>query len=141
VVIIVVAALVVLGAAIGLFALGVSVTTGGARAEPAGTQQGPGDAQASYQRGQPIDIWYGSTWYAGRVLEVRGTNYKVSYDGWSSSWDEWVDATRLRARSLAAQGAASDAPPQASSEASFRAGDAVSIEWKGTWYKGRVLET
>ena len=84
------------------------------------------------------------------MLQVRGACYLISYDGWSSSWDEWVDATRLRSREKAASGAANE--PKASSgadtnnrqtgsaAANFAVGDAVQIEWKGTWYPGRILK-
>jgi len=59
---------------------------------------GPGDPLASYSPGQAVDIHWGSRWWPGRVLQKDGTRYLVTYEGWSSSWDEWVRADRLRQR-------------------------------------------
>lgn len=107
-------------------------------ADQQGTAQGsgPGDPNKQYQVHQAVDIHYGSTWYAGRVLQVQGARYEVSYDGWSSTWNEWVDARRLRARALV-PAAKTPAPPK---EGTYAAGDQVQIEWNGSWYPGRIVE-
>ncbi len=97
---------------------------------------GTGDPSARYQVGQAVDILEGATWYAGRVLQVQGGRYEISYDGWSSQWNEWVDATRLRARGAPP----GDALPTPVAAGAYAAGDAVQIEWNGTWYAGRILE-
>ena len=38
----------------------------------------------------------GCSWWAARVVLVVEPFYKVSYPGWSSSWDEWVKRSRVR---------------------------------------------
>ncbi len=65
---------------------------------PSPTRTGPGDPSKVYRKGQKVDIHWGTSWWAGRVLEVTGYEYRITYDGWSSSHDETVDATRLRPR-------------------------------------------
>lgn len=50
-----------------------------------------------FKAGSKVEIYWASSWYGGSVLEVKGDLYKVHYDGYSSSWDEWVNKNRLRA--------------------------------------------
>lgn len=57
-----------------------------------------GDPGATYRAGDAVDIHWGKSWWPGRVLEVREAGYHITYDGWASSWDETVDASRLRRR-------------------------------------------
>jgi hypothetical protein len=98
-------------------------------------ETGPGDPTTRYQLAQQVDVHYGATWYPGRILQVKDDSYEISYDGWSSHWNEWVTAARLRARA--------PAPPveaPAVGTGTYTAGDNVQIEWKGSWYPGRILE-
>jgi hypothetical protein len=57
-----------------------------------------GDPLATYDVGQTVDVYWGSRWWPGRVLNRDGSRYRITYDGWSSSWDEWVGPDRLRKR-------------------------------------------
>lgn len=59
--------------------------------------QAPAAAVAgTYAAGDAVQIeWHGS-WFPGRILEVAGGRYKITYDGYSASWDEWVESPRLR---------------------------------------------
>ncbi len=57
-----------------------------------------GDPRAAYDAGQNVDIYWGSRWWPGRVLKRDGSRYRITYDGWSASWDEWVGPERLRKR-------------------------------------------
>ncbi|MEZ5670276.1 MAG: hypothetical protein R3F55_23180 [Alphaproteobacteria bacterium] len=79
--------------------------------------------------GAAVDVEWQGSWYPGHVLEgprPDGTCY-ISYDGYDSSWDEWVDPSRLQALD------------NRTGSACLR-GVAVSIEWNGGWYAGRVLD-
>jgi hypothetical protein len=49
-----------------------------------------------YKTGTAVEIKWNNTWYKGSVLEIKDEKYKVHYDGWSSSWNEWVGKDRLR---------------------------------------------
>ncbi len=46
--------------------------------------------------GDAVEIEWRGTWYGGCLLERRDGQYYVSYDGYTSSWDEWVGPERLR---------------------------------------------
>jgi hypothetical protein len=67
--------------------------------------------------------WKGR-WWPARVLSQSGAMYRVHYDGWEASWDEYVSRERLC---------------QAPRTSSAKLGDAVSVEYRGAWYSARVL--
>jgi hypothetical protein len=62
----------------------------------------PSDVQAQaqtaqrYQVGDSVSIQWSASWWPGRVLAVEGERYRIRYDGYDASWDEWVTAERLR---------------------------------------------
>ncbi len=68
-----------------------------ARTYPAPAVDG-GDPNATYESGEAVEILYGSTWWAGAIKKKDGSRYRIGYDGYSDSWDEWVTAKRLRKR-------------------------------------------
>ncbi|MCB1174758.1 MAG: hypothetical protein KDK39_14405, partial [Leptospiraceae bacterium] len=49
-----------------------------------------------WQIGQAVEIQWQDQWYAGTILEKRGTEYYVHYQGYDDSWNEWVATERLR---------------------------------------------
>lgn len=73
-------------------------------------------AAPDWKAGDKLEIKWGSSWYKGEVVEVDGERYKVRYDGFSSKWDEWAGADRLRPRA-----AASDVPAPATTPAPSKA--------------------
>lgn len=108
------------------------------------TALGPGDPKAIYKKGQEVDIHWGSSWWAGSVVDVNGATYRAHYEGYGSGSDEWVTADRLRTR-VAEDAAAQivDAAPEADAgdpNATYAVGDAVDIRWGSAWWKGRVKQ-
>ena len=75
------------------------------------------DACSVGQRGEVL--WRGK-WYPARVLQASRSNCYITYEGYDSSWDEWVEPVRFRSL--------------------LRVGDSVRILWRGQWYPGRVLD-
>ena len=61
-----------------------------------------GSAALAFDAGDKVEIEYGGTWYAGQVKEVQDGRFFISYDGYDSSWDEWVESARLRVPEAAA---------------------------------------
>ena len=43
-----------------------------------------------------VYILWSSTWYPGTILENRGRDFKIRYDNYSSTFDEYVSLDRLR---------------------------------------------
>lgn len=68
-------------------------------------------AAALCVKGRAVSVLYGGEWYPAKVLDGpdRMGTCLVSYDGYGSNWDEWVNARRMRP---AANGQAAAAPAQ-----------------------------
>jgi hypothetical protein len=48
------------------------------------------------KKGQKLLIAYAGRWAPVTVLDVTPAGIKIHWDGWSDSWDEVVDRSRLR---------------------------------------------
>lgn len=59
---------------------------------------GAGQVGGEFRVGQAVQILWNDTWYAGAILEVGKGRWKIRYDSYSESWDEWVGPERLKAR-------------------------------------------
>ena len=81
-----------------------------------------------YKVGTKVEILWSGSWYKGSVIEVKESKYKITYEGWSSSWDEWVGKDRLR---LPGTKAAPAAAKTTSTQKDTNTGFAVT-EKKGT---------
>lgn len=68
-----------------------------------------------------VEIDHQGTWYPGKVLQVDGERYFVSYDGWSESWNEWVGKERLRR--------ITPPPPPPPPPSKYAVGDRVEIQF------------
>ena len=80
----------------------------------------PAHARVPCSVGQRGEVLWKGTWYPAQVLNTNGNNCYITYDGYDSSWDEWVESARFRAL--------------------FYVGQSVRILWKGQWYPGRILD-
>ena len=60
------------------------------------------DARA-FNVGDKVEIDYGGSWYPGQVKEIKDGQFFVGYDGYDTSWDEWVESARLRVPETAAE--------------------------------------
>lgn len=55
-------------------------------------------AAAAYREGEQVWVsWTGSS-HRARILQARGGQYLIRYDGYDSKWDEWVGAGRITGR-------------------------------------------
>jgi CHAT domain-containing protein/Tfp pilus assembly protein PilF len=50
-----------------------------------------------WKPGDRVEVQWQGDWYQAEVIEVRESQYKIHYVGYASSWDEWVDNSRIRA--------------------------------------------
>lgn len=48
--------------------------------------------------GDPVEVNWKGSWYPAHVISVGKNKWKIHYDGYSNSWDEWVTARRIRKR-------------------------------------------
>ena len=74
-------------------------------------------------------LWKGN-WYPATVMKVNEDQSRcfIRYTGYGSNWDEWVGSDRFQKTGAAAPAA------------SYKAGDAVQVKWKGTWYDASILK-
>ncbi len=56
--------------------------------------------ERAWKPGDHVEVQWKGDWYQADVIEVKGTQYKVHYEGYASSWDEWVDNSRIRAAGI-----------------------------------------
>ncbi|DAC54675.1 MAG TPA: hypothetical protein HA359_01845 [Candidatus Poseidoniaceae archaeon] len=52
--------------------------------------------KSDYAAGQQVKVEWKGSWWDGLIREVKGDNYLIHYVGFDSSWDEWVDDSRLQ---------------------------------------------
>ena len=93
-----------------------------------------------------MEIDWSGMWYKGVIREVANGSFKVHYDGWSDTYDEWVGAGRLRKTKDSGQTGEKKQPAEkektdsSKDSSTFEKGQKVQINWSGTWYKGSILE-
>ena len=51
---------------------------------------------ANFKAGDKNEVLSNGTWYKADVLEAKDGSYKIHYDGWTSTWDEWVTVAKMR---------------------------------------------
>jgi uncharacterized protein with FMN-binding domain len=86
-------------------------------------------AFAEVKKGDSVEVEWKGSFYPAKILEVKDGKYKIHYDGYADSWDEWVTTARIKG-----------AAPAARSGGAYKAGDALEVEWKGKWYPAKILE-
>jgi hypothetical protein len=69
------------------------------RAERVGANA-PAAPTTTYREGEEIEVEWRGGWYPGKVIRALGPGiYRISYDGYDSSWDESVTPDRMSPRS------------------------------------------
>lgn len=51
-----------------------------------------------FKPGDAVEVKWKGTWYAASVLKVSNGKYRIHYDQYDNSWDEWVGNDRIRPR-------------------------------------------
>nr|HPM41927.1 Tudor-knot domain-containing protein [bacterium] len=55
---------------------------------------------AKFAVGDDVKVLWKGSWYDASVTEVNAKKgkYKITYEGYDKSWDEWVGNDRIKAR-------------------------------------------
>mgnify|MGYP001330218344 FL=1 len=53
--------------------------------------------EATYSLGQQVKVEWNDGWWDALIREIHGGKYFIHYVGFDSSWDEWVDDSRIKA--------------------------------------------
>ena len=46
--------------------------------------------------GEMIKVEWNGGWWDAQILDINGEKYLIHYNGFDSSWDEWIDTTRMK---------------------------------------------
>ncbi|WP_207494290.1 agenet domain-containing protein [Aridibaculum aurantiacum] len=113
---------------------------------------------SAFAAGAMVEYFTDNKWYPGKILEVKDNKYKFRYDEYSSVWDVWVNADRLRPRNgngsntggagntgnLGNNGnsgtGGGNGTGSVTPATTYAAGEMVDIFSDGRWYYGKVLQ-
>jgi hypothetical protein len=112
--------------------------------------------QRPYRVGEHVLVeWEEGKLYPAYVIEVKGSRYRVHFEGYDARWDEEIGLDRIKGR--ATEGMTPPPPPAkvlganapttgASAKAAaaginpFKVGDRVRVTWRGSVYAATVVE-
>ncbi|MFA4873949.1 MAG: Tudor-knot domain-containing protein [bacterium] len=77
--------------------------------------------------------WQGKM-YEVEVMKVKGDQCYIHWTGYGKNWDEWKACGDIK---LSSAKPAKD--EQTTSAAKRAVGDAVQVNWKGSWYPARII--
>ena len=65
---------------------------------PTGWTSSPADHpfNALYGVGEQIKVEWKGSWWDATILEINAENHLIHYEGFDSSWDEWVTTERMK---------------------------------------------
>ncbi|WP_210412708.1 MBT domain-containing protein [Luteimonas granuli] len=98
----------------------------GTRLAGGGLQAAPG-ATRTFRAGERVEVDWSGRWYPAQVRKVDGGRYLIGYDGYDSSWDEWVPPARIRPRASETKGPGTTGQPSVSTGA-----DPLGMDWAGS---------
>ncbi len=50
----------------------------------------------SFSVGEKVRVKWKNKWWSADILKISNGKYYIHYDGYASSWDEWVGPARIR---------------------------------------------
>jgi hypothetical protein len=85
---------------------------------------GPARPRRDERIGRQVIVQSDGSWYLAQISDIRGTQVKVRFYGYTSDNDEWIAATAVR----------SVGRPR------YPVGCAVEVKWKSRWYTATILD-
>lgn len=65
-------------------------------ANPESPDQPPPPSTNGYSVQDHVQVLWQGSWYPAVILKIEGNKYLIHYDGYDSSWDEWVTTDRMK---------------------------------------------
>jgi hypothetical protein len=62
------------------------------------TAQAAAPSKLDLSVGDPVDVNWKGSWYPAHVISTGKNRWKIHYDGYDNSWDEWVTASRIKSK-------------------------------------------
>ncbi len=97
----------------------------GTRLEGSGLEHAT--TRATSTRGERVEVEWKGRWLPATVVEIADNRFRIHYDGYDNSWDEWVIPARIRKT-----GRSASQPPTTSGsrEVSGGGSNSLDVEWR-----------
>jgi Zn-dependent protease with chaperone function len=59
----------------------------------------PSTVEIQWRMGQHVEVEWQGKWWPAEILNIEGNSFSIHYENFDSSWDEWVEVSRIRQRS------------------------------------------
>jgi hypothetical protein len=82
------------------------------------------ESDSPWRISQYVECEWKGQWWLAQIIDIQKGKWKIHYLNYDDSWDEWVDASRLR-------------KPVG---IGVKVGEKVEVEWGGKWWKADVLK-
>lgn len=96
--------------------------------EGGGSQQSAIAATQTLRAGEHVEAEWNGRWFPAQIRKAEAGRYLISYDGYDSSWDEWVAPARIRAGSPGAKAPGTSSPQPSTAPAN----NSLGVEWRGS---------
>ena len=73
----------------------------------------------SQKIGDRVQVLWNGSYYSATVTEAKETVWKVHYNGYDDTWDEWVNGDRIKS--------------------ALKKGDKIEVLWNDAWYNAEVI--
>lgn len=92
-----------------------------------GAPAGSSASAPPLRSGDAVQVEWKGRWFGARILQANAGRYLVRYDGYDSSWDEWVTPARIKMPTGQPRPQRTSAPPASQVPAS----NPLGVEWQG----------
>ena len=93
----------------------------------------------SLKKGSTVQAKMGTFWTDATIVEVKGSQYKIHFDGYGEAYDEWVGAGQLQNRSTDTKKTTLKTEKIEDITTYYTTGEKVAV-WNTGWYPAIVTE-
>ncbi len=96
--------------------------------------------------GDKVDVLWNGTYYKANVKKVADSKWFIHYDGYESSWDEWVGKDRIKVITKTGgnnKGGKTDVNSEnntGQNNSDWKVGDKLKVGWNNTWYPSTIIQ-
>ncbi len=99
-------------------------------------------SDGAYKVNDKVSIEENGKWYPGYIMEVKGDQYKIHYDGYDPKYDTWVGTSRLKPLGGSTSTASTNNTTKtntAAADGTYKVGDIVEFLYGDNWMEGEVV--
>lgn len=94
--------------------------------------------ETTYKVNDKVSIEEKGKWYPGYIMEVKGDEYKIHYDGYDSKYDIFVTTARLKPLA-GTNTVASNTTATTAAAGTYKNGDMVEYLYRDTWVEAEIV--